>query len=89
MCAAPSGAAVRAGVEIVIGNMCLRQTNQKKVCLMRGWLGALAWVGGWYLFKLQNTTGEDTTADASTSLTDALGSLAFCLTQSRPVLISL
>lgn len=26
---------MRAGVEIVIGNMCLRQTNQKKVCLMK------------------------------------------------------
>lgn len=35
MSAAPLGAVVRAGVEIVIGNMCLRQTNQKKVCLMK------------------------------------------------------
>lgn len=26
---------MRAGVEIVIGNMCLRQTKQKKVCLMK------------------------------------------------------
>lgn len=55
---------MRAGVEIVIGNMCLRQTNQKKVCVMRGLLCVCARL---ICVKLQKTS-EDTDTDAFSSL---------------------
>lgn len=54
---------MRAGVEIVIGNMCLRQTNQKKVCDERLALRLRAS----YLCQTPKTS-EDTDADAFSRL---------------------
>lgn len=54
---------MRAGVEMVIGNMCLRQTNQKKVCDERLALRLRAS----YLCQTPKTS-EDTDADAFSGL---------------------
>lgn len=67
MSAAPSGAAVRAGVEIVIGNMCLRQTNQKKLSDEKLALRLCV-----CCLCQTPKTNEDTNTDAFNSLTNAL-----------------